>query len=202
MPASTVTVKADFVTGASDNFPFVDVPSGAWYEEGVRYVYEHGLMSGTSATLFSPDMTTTRSMIATILWRLEGSPAADYAMTFHDVDPDAWYGEAVRWAASEGIAAGYSSSRFGPHDPITREQLATMLYRYAQYKGCDVSASADLSGYADAPEINAWATTALQWACAEGLISGTSGTTLTPSGSAARAQVAVILMRFCENVAK
>src|SRR5699024_840496 len=142
---------------------------------------------------------TTRAQIATLLWRLEGSPVVSYSMKFEDVDADSWYGEAVRWAASEGIVTGYGGNRFGPDDLITREQMAVMLYRYAQYKDYDVTAGADLSGYADADAVSSWALAGMQWANAEGLVTGTSGTTLTPGGSATRAQAAVMLMRFCEN---
>ena len=199
MPESSVTVKATFAEITSDDLPFVDVPLGTWYEEGVRSVYEHGLMTGTSATTFSPDVTTTRSMIATILWRLEGSPVVDYTLTFDDVDLSSWYGEAVRWAASEGIVTGYGNNKFGPDDPITREQMATMLYRYAQHKGYDVSIgeNTNLLSYTDFADLGEYAISAMQWACGAGIINGTSDRTLTPLGSATRAQVAVMLMRFC-----
>lgn len=202
MPSGAVTVKASFAVLTADDLPFVDVPAGVWYEEGVRYAYAHSLMNGTSATTFSPDMTTSRAMIATILWRMEGSPVVDYFMTFNDVDPDSWYGQAVRWAASEGIVTGYGNNQFGPDDPITREQMAAMLYRYAQHKDYDVSVgeNTNILSYTDFEQLGEWAVPAMQWACGAGIINGTgSGATLSPLGEATRAQAAVMLMRFCEN---
>ena len=202
MPASAVTVKATFGEISSDTLPFVDVSLDSWYYDGAAYVYEKGLMNGTSATTFSPDMTTSRAMIATILWRLEGSPVVDYAMMFDDVDPVSWYGEAVRWAASEGIVNGYGNNQFGPNDPITREQMAAMLYRYAQYQEYDVSVgeNANILSYTDADQLGTWAVSAMQWACGAGIINGTGdGSTLSPQGQATRAQAAVMLMRFCDG---
>lgn len=204
MPYGAVTVKATFAPITAGDLPFIDVPAGAWYEEGVRYVYQNGLMAGTSATTFSPDVSTTRGMIATILWRLEGSPVVDFAMDFDDVAGHSWYAEAVRWAASEGIVSGYGNGKFGPDDVITREQMAAMLYRYAQIKGCDVSAGENVNilSYTDFQELSEYAIPAMQWAVGAGLISGTSESTLGPQGSASRAQAAVILTRYCQNVAK
>lgn len=202
MPSSAVTVKAVFTAITPEKLPFVDVPAGIWYEEGVRYVYEHDLMTGTSATTFAPDMTTTRSMIATILWRLEGSPEVDYAMTFTDVASSTWYTEAVRWAASEGIITGYGNGDFGPDDPITREQMATMLYRYARYKGYDVSVgeNTNILSYTDFAQLGEYAVSAMQWAVGAGIINGTGdGSTLAPLGQATRAQAAVMLQRFSEG---
>lgn len=203
MPNSKVEIEASFVPQADPDIglPFVDVPSGSWYEDAVWYVYENGLMAGTSDTTFAPDITTSRSMIVTILYRLEGTPAVSGASGFTDVADGQYYTDAVAWAAANNIVGGYGNGLFGPDDTITREQMAAILYRYAQYKGYDVTASADLSGYSDAAQVNSYALAALQWANAEGLVNGTSDTTLTPGGSATRAQVAVILMRFCENIA-
>ncbi len=183
--------------------PFADVPQDAWYHDAVQYVYEHGLMSGTGATMFSPDLTTTRGMIVSILYRLEGSPAMEnenWGYPFQDVDANAYYAAAVYWARKNGIVSGYSDELFGPNDTITREQMAAILYRYAQYRGYDSTARADLSGYTDAAQVGEWAQDAMSWANGEGLVTGTSATTLTPKGSATRGQVASILMRFCENV--
>lgn len=180
--------------------PFHDVDEDAWYAEAVQYVQENGLMTGTGPAVFAPDATSSRSMVVTTLWRLEGSPVVNYAMDFTDVAEGSWYAEAVRWAASEGIAGGYGGSSFGPSDTITREQLAVMLYRYAQEQGCDVTASADLSGFSDVNDVSDYALEALKWASAAGIVNGTDENTLTPQGSATRAQVAVMLMRFCENV--
>lgn len=203
MPNSKVEIEASFVPQADPDIglPFVDVPFGSWYEDAVWYVYENGLMAGTSDTTFAPDITTSRGMIVTILYRLEGTPAVSGISGFTDVADGQYYTDAVAWAAANNIVGGYGNGLFGPNDTITREQMAAILYRYAQYKGYDVTASADLSGYSDAAQVSSYALAALQWANAEGLVNGTSDTTLTPGGSATRAQVAVILMRFCENIA-
>lgn len=180
--------------------PFGDVQSTDWYYDEVQYVYENGLMSGTSATTFSPDATTTRGMIVTILHRLEGTPAVSTSGTFADVAAGQYYTDAVEWASANGIVGGYGNGRFGPNDPITREQMAAILYRYAAYKEYDVSGAADLSGYSDASSISSYARIAMQWANHSGLVNGTSGATLSPQGSATRAQAAVILYRFCEEI--
>ena len=180
--------------------PFGDVQSTDWYYDEVQYVYENGLMSGTSATTFSPDTTTTRGMIVTILHRLEGTPAVSTSGTFADVTAGRYYTDAVEWASANGIVGGYGNGRFGPNDPITREQMAAILYRYAAYKEYDVSGAADLSGYSDASSISSYARVAMQWANHSGLVNGTSDTTLSPQGSATRAQAAVILYRFCEEI--
>ena len=179
--------------------PFIDVAEGSWYSDAVQYVYDKGLMAGTSSTTFSPDETTTRGMIVTILYRLEGAPEISGSSSFIDVAAGQYYANAVAWAAANNIVGGYGNGLFGPKDTITREQIAAILYRYSQYKGYDVTASADLSGYSDIAQVSSYALAALQWAKAEGLVNGTD-TTLTPDGSATRAQVAVILMRFCETI--
>ena len=154
-------------------------------------------MNGVAEGKFSPDATTSRAMIVTILWRLEGWPeAADSA--FGDLTQD-WYIRAVNWAAENGIVNGMSADRFAPNDPITREQFAAILYRYAEYKGKDVTASADLSRFTDAYGIHEYALDAMSWANAEGLITGLTETTLDPVGKATRAQAATILFRFCEK---
>lgn len=205
MPESAVTITATFAEDPDweptpepgEEWPFVDVSEGDWFYDPVAWAYEQGLMTGTSATTFEPNISTTRGMIVAILHRLEDSPVVNYAMTFDDVADGDWYAEAVRWAASEGIVAGYSDAQFGPNDPITREQMAAILYNYAEWKGYDVSARADLSGYSDQP--SAWAVEVMQWANAEDLINGTTAITLDPQGNATRAQVAAILQRFLEN---
>lgn len=205
MPGSKVSVDVTFAPEGQWTNPFVDVAEDAWYYDAVRYVNENGLMAGTSANTFAPDLTTTRGMIVTILYRLEGSPNIEdeiWGYPFQDVDADAYYATAVYWARMSGIVAGYSDEVFGPNDIITREQMATILYRYAQYKGYDTTAKADLNKYTDAVQVGSYAADAIRWANAEGLVNGTSATTLTPKGSATRAQVAVILTRFCQNIAK
>lgn len=179
--------------------PFMDVSEGAWYEEAVRYVYQNGMMSGTGSTAFSPNSTTTRAMIVAILHRMENEPSAA-ASDFTDVSSSSYYADAVAWSAANGIVYGTTDTTFAPDTAITREQLATILYRYAQFKGYDVTASTNLNVYADASQISSYAVTAMQWANAEGLILGNSSTTLNPLGQATRAEVAAILMRFCENI--
>lgn len=176
------------------NGVFTDVRKTDWFYEAVQYVYSHGLMKGTGADTFSPDVTTTRGMIVTILWRLEEEPAVQ-GTQFQDVAEDAYYAEAIRWAAENRIVTGYGSNRFGPDDPITREQLAAILYRYAQYKELDTSASDSLKGFTDASKISTYAKEAMGWACAVGLLQG-SHNALDPQGNATRAQVAAILYRF------
>ena len=184
----------------SHALPFEDVGTDAWYSDAVAYVYRNGLMSGTSGSTFSPDAAITRAQLVTILWRMAGSPQVNYLMDFDDVSQDAYYTEAVRWAASEGIAGGYGNGLFGSDDPITREQMAAILYRFAQHMGYDVSIGEDTNilSYTDAPDVSGYAVAALQWACGAGIIRGTGdGSTLTPQGGATRAQAAVILTRFC-----
>ena len=179
----------------SHELPFVDVTDGAWYYDAVEYVYRVGLMTGTDATTFSPDAATTRGMIAAILWRLEGEPAAGES-GFADVAGQMYYADAIAWAKDNGIVNGVSDTEFQPDRAITREELAAILYRYAAYKGYDVTASADLSGYSDAGTISPYAVEAMQWANAAGIVNGTSGTTLAPQGGAIRAQAAAMLMRL------
>ena len=205
MPSSAVTVKASFVkdeTPVDTGLPFTDVKADNWFYEAVKYAYDNKLMDGTSSTTFAPLMTTNRAMIVTILWRLEGSPVVNYAMNFSDVESGVWYTEAVRWAAAEGIVKGYSDTVFAPDDTVTREQLATILYRYAEYKEYDVSAKGDLTTFADGSTVSTWAADGMTWAVGAQLITGKDGGKLDPTGTATRAEVATILMRFCENVAK
>lgn len=204
MPARRVEIEVSFreIVVEPEHLPFTDVPEDAWYAEAVRYVYEHGLMAGTSGSAFSPEGATTRGQIVTILWRMAGSPVVNYAMDFEDVDPAAYYGEAIRWAASEGIVGGYGNGLFGTNDPITREQLATMLWRYAQTEGYDVSVgeNTNILSYTDVADLSEYAISAMQWAVGAGIINGTgNGSTLSPQGQATRAQAAVMLTRFCEE---
>ena len=179
---------------------FTDVAASDWFYSAVRYAYENGLMTGTGSGAFSPNATITRGMLVTILYRLEDEPAVTAANPFTDVSSGSYCEKAAAWAAANGIVGGYGDGCFGPNDALTREQLAAILYRYAQYKGYDLSASADLSGYSDQAGISAFARTAMAWANAEGLITGTSGSLLSPKGTATRAQTAMILMRFCQKV--
>ena len=172
---------------SKDNLPFTDVASGSWYYDGVKYACDNGLMNGTSANAFSPNADTTRSMIVTILARMEGVNTSGGAT---------WYTAGRAWAMENGISDGTNME-----GKITREQLAAMLYRYAKMKGYDVSASASLSGYTDASSVSGWAKEAMQWAVGSGLIQG-SGNALTPQANASRAQIATILMRFAQSIAK
>ncbi|MCI9566424.1 MAG: S-layer homology domain-containing protein [Lawsonibacter sp.] len=200
MPASAVTVSASFLPDRSGPLPFSDVAEDDWFHEAVAFVYDAGLMSGTGGGSFSPDAATTRGMVVAILHRYEGSPAAG-AHSFQDVSPQQYYAGAVAWAAANGVVSGYSEDAFGPDEMITREQMAAILYRYAQYKGLDVSGRADLSVFSDAGQISSYAVDAMSWARSSGLIAGVDSHTLQPGGSATRGQVAAILMRFCKNIA-
>lgn len=203
MPGEAVRVIAAFVEAQEEadewNNPFADVAEGAWYYDAVAYASQNGLMNGVSADSFAPDATTSRGMIVTILYRLEDSPSAAQA-DFADVAAGAYYAGAVAWASANGIVTGYGDGTFGPDTAITREQLAAILYRYAQYLGLEVSQTADLTGYGDAADISEWAQQAFAWAVREGLISGMDDGTLAPQGTATRAQVATILMRLCEKL--
>lgn len=185
---------------AAGENPFTDVPASHWAHDDITYVYENDLMNGTDGSLFSPESTTTRAQVVTVLYRLAGQPAADWANPFWDVPASAWFHDAVTWAWENDITGGVSSTHFGAGNAVTREQLAAFLYRYAQDQGYDTSARADLSGYSDAGLVSSYATEALSWANATGLITGTTGTTLSPKGSATRAQVSTILSRFCQDV--
>ena len=193
-----VTFEKITDTGSSTHTPFTDVADAAWYADAVRYVYEKGMMNGTGSNTFSPNETTTRGMIVTMLHRLEKEPSAASA-DFSDVSANAYYADAVSWAAANGIVNGVSGSMFAPDAAITREQMAAILYRYAQFKGYNVTASNSLTNYADASQISAYAVNAMRWANAEGLITGDTATTIKPASSATRAEVATILMRFCEK---
>lgn len=177
---------------------FSDVREQDWFREAVQFVYHRGLMNGTSATTFAPYATTTRAMIVTILHRMEDSPAAA-AAAFTDVAAGEYYAAPVAWASANGIVTGYSSTIFKPNDPITREQLAAILYRYAQYKQADVSRKNDLTQFSDRSAVSSYAVDAIAWAVDAGLITGIDGR-LEPGGNANRAQVATILMRLCNNV--
>ena len=198
MPNGQVTVT---VTFAETPLPFTDVTEGDWFYDAVRYAYETGLMDGVGDSLFAPNSETTRAQLVTILYRLAGQPAVSGDLIFTDVEVGTWYTDAVAWAAENGIVNGTTDTTFAPGEDITREQLVTVLYRYAESKGYDVSASADLSGYPDAGQVQDYAQPAMAWAVAEGIVEGMDGN-LNPTGDATRAQIATILMRFCEGVAK
>ena len=179
--------------------PFTDVSEKDWFYGDVMFVYENGLMLGTSKTLFSPHWTATRGMMATILWRMEGSPVPKGKNSFTDVEDGKWYADAITWTAENGIFAGYGKDKFGPDDPITREQLAAIFYRYADYKGYDLAVKGNLDKFKDADKITDYAKTAMQWAVGSGLMKGKSGNLLDPQGTATRAEIAAMLHRFIEK---
>ena len=185
---------------AGGNLPFTDVDTTDWCYDAVQYVYEKGMMNGTSTTTFSPDGTTTRGMIVTILHRMEGTPAAT-GTAFTDVPTGQWYSDAVSWASANGIVGGYGNGLFGPSDPITREQMAAILNRYSTYKGYDTGTVGSITGFSDASQVSTYAAEPMGWAIGNGLIAGVGNNTLAPKGNATRAQVATILKRFCENIA-
>ena len=210
MPSSNVTVKAEFLkidsvadcTGdkTCPAYPFTDLDLSKWYHDGIHYCVENSLMRGISDTIFAPNTATTRGMLVTILYRLEGEPTVSGDDPFSDVNTGSWYENAVTWAASNKIVEGYVG-KYNPEGAVTREQMATILYRYAEYKGYDVTGKADLSKFTDSDEISTWAKDALSWANVNGLVEG-NGSKLMPRGNAERCQTAAILMRFCQNAAK
>lgn len=205
MPSSKVTVMGTFEKRtATSVFPFTDVSKDDWARASVEWAYNTDIFNGTTATTFSPNLPTTRGMIATVLWRLEGESSVAAASSFEDVVPDKYYADATNWAAKNNIVMGYDRLRYGPEDDITREQLAAILYRYAQYKGYDVSVRKDTNvlNYADANTTSEYAIPAMQWAVGVGLIEGDTNNNLMPTAHATRAQVATILQRFVQNITK
>ena len=203
MPASDVTVKVTFKVAQIEpsSLPFVDVAKDAWYFSAVEYVFNNGLMNGTTATTFAPNVELNRAMMAAVLYNMEGKPACDKSGLFSDVENGKWYTDAVNWAAANNIVSGMPDGTYAPNQALTREQMASVLYRYAEYKGIDVSSRTDLGKFTDGTTVSPWAQDVVQWAVAEKLINGV-GTELQPKGTATRAQVATVLMNYCENVAK
>jgi hypothetical protein len=197
MPAGDVTIKVTFSYTDSDCTAedFTDVDTGKWYHEAVDYVLTNGLMNGTGDTTFEPDTNANRAMLVTILYRLEGEPETG-APTFTDVAADEWYSNAIAWAAENEIVNGVDDDTFAPFDNVTRQQMVTILYRYAKYKGYDVSGQADLSTFTDSSQISSWASDAMAWAIDAQLVNGVDDDKLDPTGTATRAQIATILMRF------
>lgn len=186
-------------TGSNIKLPFGDVTVSDWFYDDVRYVYANGIMDGTSSDRFAPNAPLTRAMIVTILYRMDGSPAMSGASDFKDVDSNKWFAKAVAWAAANGIVNGYGDSLFGPNDPVTREQLAAILYRYAVYGGMTaVTLEENLGSFADTAQLSAYAIQAMNWAVGQGLING-SGSNLVPKAQATRAQVAAIIHRYLER---
>ena len=208
-PAGSVTIAVTYAEEKcggteADNCPslaFDDLDTTMWYHEFVDYVIDSGMMDGVADNLFAPETELTRGMIVTILWRLEGEPAGA-AAAFDDVAEGQWYADAINWAAGNGIVDGYGDGTYRPDRSITREEMAVILYRYVGHKGCDVSASGDLSGFTDGLETSSWAVEAMEWATGAGLINGVGSNVLSPEGTATRAQSAAILMRLCESIAE
>lgn len=199
MPAFDVRLTPSFAPLNQDHgLPFTDVGQNDWFYSAVRFVYERGMMAGTSADKFSPRTNTSRAMVVTILYRLDGSPETAPG-SFPDVGAGQWYTDAVGWASQNGIVKGYSNGRFGPGDDITREQMAAILYRYAQHKNQDVSKTGDLSTFVDAGKVSGYAAAEMGWAVGSGLITGKDGNRLDPQGKATRSEAAAILTRFCQG---
>ncbi len=202
MPAGKVTVSAVFLSEPSPevpkaDFPFVDVPGSHWAYGDIAWAYQNGIITGTGdGTTFSPGLSTTRGMIATLLWRMERKPAAAGSCPFEDVSPASYYEQAIAWAAEKKIVEGYGNRRFGPEDTITREQMAAILYRYAGYKGYDVSKNESLHGFSDSSQTSSYAVKAMGWAVVNRFIGGKGSGILDPKAGATRAEVATILKRF------
>lgn len=194
-PAGKVEIE---VTYAVD-MPFTDVPEDAWYIDGAEYVYANYIMNGTGETTFGPNTTVSRGMIVQILYNLVGNPDVEDDTDFTDVTDEYWSAKAIAWAVNNGVVNGFEDGTFRPDENMTREQMAAILQNFAYQMGLDVSASGDLSHFTDIPEGEHWSRDALAWAYAEGLLAGTSDSTMDPAGQASRAQIAVIMMRFCEQ---
>ena len=194
----SVYIDARAVSEKPTGIPFKDVPPYKWFYSAVKWSYEKGLLTGTSDTEFDPNAPMTRGMIVSVLYRMEERPKVNGDSVFADVNLSKYYAKGIEWAASENIVSGYTNGNFGPEDSITREQLAKILYRYAEYKGYDVTASTQLSAFSDASKVASYAEKYMKWAVAEELIQGSNGK-LNPKGNATRAEIAAILKRFAEK---
>ena len=217
MPKGGADVKAVFAEkAATPNYkdcpkdetcpidPFTDTQNDAWWHDGIHYCVENGLMNGFPGDIFKPNDPISRAQIVTILWRQSGEPVVNYAMSFSDVAADQWYTEAVRWAQSTGVVTGYEDNTFAPNKSITREQLATILYRYAQFVKVDTDAAmkdTNTLSFDDSFSVSSWASEGVNWCVAAEILNG-SDNKLNPQGNATRAQAAAMLQRFCENVLK
>jgi len=215
MPASAVTVNATFIKSTHSGYmdcprdntcpidPFTDTANDFWWHDGIHYCIEMGIMKGVAANTFDPNGNITRAMIVVMIYRLEGSPITSGSATFVDVPANEWFTDAVIWAAENGIVKGISDTEFAPNVSITREQLATLMYRYAQFKGIDTETTVeDIRTFDDSAAISDWAAAAMRWTISTGLIKGMTDRTLEPLGTATRAQASTIFMRLCENVLK
>ena len=194
-------VTVDKNGAPSAELPFVDVAKGDWYYDAVYYNYFEGIMTGLNDTHFGPADSLARAQFAVILYRMNDEPDVEYKATFPDVADGVWYTDAILWAADTKVVTGYTDSgKFGPADKINREQMAVMMYRYANYKDYESDAPEDISGYKDADKVSAFAKEAMEWAVGNGIISGKDGgTILDPQGNASRAECATIIMRFIEK---
>ena len=202
---TTITVTENITLYAiwTHNCPsaaFHDLDTTSWYHLDTDYVISNGLMRGTGDTTFEPDTVMDRAMMVTLLYRMEQEPEVGEC-PFEDVPAGEWYTDAITWAAENEIVEGYEG-KFEPEEPMTREQMATLLYRYANYKGYDTSAREDIETFADSADISSWAETAISWAKASGLVNGKENNRLDPQGSAVRVEAAAIIHRFCEKVVK
>lgn len=202
-PQGSVTINVTYKKSENSdwNNPFTDVPKGAWYNDAVRYVYENGLMVGLAPNNFGANITTDRGQLVTMLWRMAGEPQATNGADFSDVPSNAYYAKAVAWAAENGITSGFVDGTFRPQTGLSREQMAALFMKYAEATGVGTSVRADISSYTDINP-NSWSYDALSWAKAVGLLSGVSDTTMAPQATATRAQIAAVLQRYCETVAK
>jgi hypothetical protein len=180
---------------------FSDLADDSKYAEAAEFVTQSGIMSGVNENEFAPELAATRAMAVTVLWRLEGSPVVNYAINFEDVEMESWYAEAVRWAASTGIINGYSDKQFAPHDVITREQLAVVMWRYAKSENADVSIgeSTNILSYEDVSSVSDYAIAAFQWTCGSGIMSGDTISTLAPNEQVSRIYFASVLHRYSKN---
>lgn len=193
---SVIETTTETTTETIIKLPFNDVEEGEWYYKSINYVYSKGLFSGLNENTFAPNNPMTRGMLVTVLFRLEGMPNVVGNNLFKDVQLNEWYTDAIIWASNSELIGGYTNGNFGTNDNITREQMVTILYRYAKLKGYDIKKSNSLEKFNDSSEISSWAMDAMKWGIAEGLIEGGSGQKLSPKENASRAQVATILMRF------
>lgn len=204
MPARYVVISANFIAEKEPETKnhFTDIYEEDWFYDAVLYVYDHDVMQGVGNQRFEPNQKLTRAMVAQILYNIEGSPSVSEHKIFQDVSTDAWYAPAVLWAANHSIVLGYDTGLFEPDTNISHEQLATFLYRYAEFKGLDVSVKGDLSSCRDSASISPWAKDAVSWANASGLLIGMETDTLNPLGTASRAEAATLLMRYIEDISK
>lgn len=197
---SVVFTVKHFSKYAVGILPFTDFSRDDWYFDSVSFAYANGLITGTGASEFDPNLPMTRAMLITVLWRLADSPKAQSTGSFSGEPSDMWYSYALSWALENGIVMGYGNGSFGANNELTREQMAVIIVNYAKYKGYDVSTSSDLSSFTDRDSVSSWAKNAMLWAYGKNLVSGTGGGLLSPHSNATRCQIAAILQRFIENI--